>query len=54
MEYKFTGAEFKPETSGENQMKTLNLEQMKTVVGGTFCAPKPVCKPAPACCSKCS
>lgn len=35
-------------------MKTLNLEQMKTVVGGTGCAPKPVCKPAPACCGKCS
>lgn len=34
-------------------MKTLNLEQMKTVVGGTYCAPKPVCKPAPHC-GKCS
>lgn len=33
-------------------MKTLNLAQMKTVVGGTCCAPKPVCKPA--CSSKCS
>ena len=54
MEYKLTGRAMKPETSGENQMKTLNLEQMKTVVGGTYCAPKPACKPAPACSSKCS
>ena len=30
-------------------MKTLNLEQMKSVVGGTSCAPKPAPKPcAPA------
>ncbi len=35
-------------------MKTLNLEQMKTVVGGTICVVKAPCKPAPACSSKCS